>query len=221
MDPSFLVDSYTLDNINFIKAKKYPEYYVSKVKYLEEDLIVQFPKMVLSDIDTKNMEFEFVNTKGYNKDIYNFLRSLDKYTLTKVHEKSEEWFERSIPIESIKKMYNSFVKAPKTSESKCNVSFALKTHKNEIKTLFLDKKGNEIPFSQFTNNELVECIAQLKYIFFSKDTCFPVWELISAKLHKKIQKVPKFGFIDDPDDAPLHNSDDDEEFETSSSTNFF
>ena len=74
----------------------------------------------------------------------------------------------------------------------------------------MDKKGNEIDFSQLTKNETVECIAQLKYIFFSKDTCFPAWELISLKLYKKIEKVPKFGFIDDPDDKIVNVESDDE-----------
>ena len=74
----------------------------------------------------------------------------------------------------------------------------------------MDKKCNEIDFSQFNKNETVECIAQLKYIFFSKDTCFPAWELISLKLHRKIQKVPKFGFIDDPDDKVVNIESDDE-----------
>jgi hypothetical protein len=216
---SFLVNSYTLDNLVFSKPKKHSDFLVSKVKYnTDDDFIIQFPKMILSDIDEKNIEFEFINTKGYNKEIYNFLRSLDKYTVTKVHEKSEEWFEKVIPTESIKKMYNSFIKAPKTSENKCNVNFGIKVHKNEIKSLFLDKKDNEIDFSQFKKNEIVECIAQLKYIFFSKDTCFPAWELVSAKLHKKLQKVPKFGFVDDPDDVQKCESDDEE---IESSVNFF
>ena len=64
-------------------------------------------------------------------------------------------------------MYNSFIKAPKTCENKCNLNFGFKTHKTQIKTLFLDKKDNEIDFSQFKKNEIVESIAQLKYIFFS------------------------------------------------------
>lgn len=213
---NFLVNNYDLKNIVFTKPKKYTEYLVSKVKYNNEDLIVQFPKMTLSeDPDQKTIELEFINTKGYNKSIYNFLRTLDHFIVKQVHEKSQDWFEKTIPSESIKKMYNSFIKAPKSSENKCNVNFGLKTNKTEIKSVFYDRKGNEIDldFSEFKKNEIVECIAQFKYIFFSKDTCFPVWELVSAKLHKKVQRVSKFGFIDDPDDQVVES--DDEEIESS------
>jgi len=208
---SYLVESYNLENIIFSKPKKYAEYFVSKIKYSEEDLIIQFPKMILSeDPSEKSMELEFMSTKGYNKEMYNFLKKLDTFVINQVQINSEEWFEKSIPMESVKKMYNSFIKAPKTCESKCNLNFGFKIHKTEIKTLFLDKKDNEIDFSQFKKNEIVECIAQFKYIFFSKDTCFPAWELISTKIHKKTQKVPKFGFIDDPDDVTKCESDDEE-----------
>ena len=210
---NFLVEKYNIDDILIKQPKKYTEYYVSKVKYKESELVVQFPKMIFSeDPGEKNIELEFINNKGYNKEIYNFLKHVDQFIIKQIQEKSQEWFEKTIPGESVKKMYNSFIKAPKSSEHKCNVNFSLKVSKNEVKSVFLEKRGNEIDFSEFKKNEIVECIAQFKYIFFSKDTCFPVWELVSAKLHKKVLKVPNFGFIDDPDDQVVES--DDEEIES-------
>ena len=206
-DSSYLVKNYNFENITISKPKRYSEYLVSKIKYSDEDLLIQFPKMILSELSEKTIELEFVNGKGYNKEIYNFLRRLDQFIITKVQESSLEWFEKEIPIESIKKMYNSFIKPPKSSENRCNVNIGLKVNKNEIKSIFLDRRGNEIDFSEFKSNEIVESIVQFKYIFFSKDTCFPAWELVSTKLHKKIQKVPNFGFIEDPDDRVVESDD--------------
>jgi len=222
---NYLIESYNLNNIIFTKPKKYTDYLVSKVKYNNEsgdlepqELVVQFPKMIISDQPSeKNIELEFTNSKGYNKEMYNFLRNLDQFIIKKVQSSSEDWFEKEIPIESVKKMYNSFIKAPRTTDSKSNINFSFKINKGKVTTLFFDRKGNEIEYSQFKKDEIVECIAHFKYIFFSKDTCFPVWELVSSKLHKKIEKVPKFGFIDDPEDRPKVESDD-EQFEN---PNFF
>jgi hypothetical protein len=207
---NILLNSYNLENIIFTKPKKYTEYLVSKVKYNQnEDFVIQFPKMTISDEPSeKNLELEFTSTKGYNKEMYNFLRNLDRFTVEKVQTSSQEWFEKEIPKESLKKMYNSFIKAPRTTESKACINFGIKTGK--VKSLFLDKRGNDIEYSQFKQGEIVECIAQFKYILFSKDTCFPVWELVSSKLHKRIEKVPRFGFIDDPDDKEIVESDDEE-----------
>jgi len=225
---SFLVDCYNLDNIIISKPKKYNEYFVAKVKYTQEeqDLIVQFPKMLLSeDPEEKNISVEFMNTKGYNKEVYNFLSNLDSFIIKQVSEKSQEWFGKEIPLKSIKKMYNPFIKAPKTSDTRCTLNFGIKYNKNELKTLFLDRKDNEINVSYFKKDEIVECISQCKYIFFSKDTCFCTWELVSAKIHKKMQKVGKFGFVDDPDDKYVKAESDDEQekelFACPSNDNFF
>lgn len=226
---SFLVGSYNLQSIKLSKPKKYNEYFVSKVKYSldeeETDLILQFPKMTLSDDpEEKNISVEFMNNRGYNKEIYNFLSTFDDYIIDSISKKSEEWFGKEIPLKSIKKMYNPFIKAPKTSDTRCVLNFGIKYHKETVKTLFLDRKDNEINYSHFKNGEIVECIAQCKYIFFSKDTCFSTWELVSAKIHKKMQKVPNFGFVDDPDDKVVKVESDDEQdlpSEINSTVQFF
>lgn len=212
---SCLVNSYTIQSIHFSKPKKYNEYFVSKVKYTfedeESDVVIQFPKMTLAEDCEDSVSVEFMNTKGYNKEVYNFLSDLDTYIVEQVSKNSQEWFGKEIPLKSIKKMYNPFIKPPKTTESRCVINFGLKYHKETLKTLFLDRKDNELSFSHFKKDEIVECIAQCKYIFFSKDTCFSAWELVSAKIHKKMQKVPAFGFVEDPDDKVIKAESDDEQ----------
>jgi len=204
--------NYKIDNTIFSKPKKYSDYLVSKVKYpvdqIETPFIIQFPKMIISsDPDEKNISLEFKST---NKELYNFLSTLDQYIIKYISNNSEEWFDKKIPLETIKKMYNSFIKAPQSTENKCTLQFSFKTQKNELKTLFVDKKDCEIDFSQFKTNEVVECIAQFKYIIFSKDTCFCTWEISSLKLHKKVQKVKKYGFIEDPEDVEIVDESDDD-----------
>ena len=204
---NFLIDSLDLNLIVFKKPRKHSDYLVCKVKYNDADLNIQFPKMMISSEENQTgFELEFINGKGYNKDVYNFLNKLDNFIIDHVSEKSEEWFQKKIPKEPIKKMYNSFIKAPKTTENKCTLNFSFK---NKETSLFLDKKDNEISKDLFKKNEIVECIAQFKYLIFSKDTCFCTWEIVSSKLHRKTQKVPKFGFIEDPDEVVEESDDED------------
>ena len=51
----------------------------------------------------------------------------------------------------------------------------------------------------------------MKYIVFTKDSCFVNWEICTAKLHKKIERVPKFGFIEDPTDTNNSENESEEE----------
>ena len=78
-------------------------------------------------------------------------------------------------------------------------------------TYIKDNKNNELVLSDITNNDNIECITQLKYILFSKDTCFTIWELCSIKIikiAKRVHRVPQFGFIEYPEDEIFQDSED-------------
>jgi hypothetical protein len=205
-----------IEEIKFSKPKKHGEHLICKVKYPNEsgefgDFIIQLPKMKVdndflqSDKEiSKNVTLEFLKNKSkYNKEIYDFLSNLDLCIINFIHKNSLEWFGKEIPVESLNKMYNKFIKAPKDSNSNCTMNFSLK--KNNL--VLIDNRKNELELSSIKKDSLVECITQLKYIIFSKDTCFTLWELCNIKMYKKINKVPKFGFIDDSPENVDHDSD--------------
>jgi hypothetical protein len=194
-----------LESLVFTKPKKHEDFLVCKVKYPEaEGFKLQFPKMkIVSENPKKNIELEFISDSGYNKKIYNYLSKLDDFVIKYVTDNSEEWFGKKIPQESIHQMYNKFIKAPKTSENKCTINFSFNKNTN-----FIDKKNETLEISEIKQNSTVECLAQMKYVVFSKDTCFVNWEIDTIKLYKKVLRVPKYGFIEDPEDCTLENSDD-------------
>jgi hypothetical protein len=202
-----------IDKIIFSKPKKHGEHLICKVKYDEPenpDLVLQLPKMKVVDdfIQSegtelpKNVSLEFLNNKSkYNKEVYDFLSKLDDYIINFIHKNSLEWFGKEIPLDSLSKMYNKFIKAPKDSDSQCTMNFSLKKDKGKLECVLMDNKKNELDLIDFKKDSSVECITQLKYIIFSKDTCFTIWELCNIKLYKKVKRVPKFGFIDDSSDV--------------------
>ena len=213
---TFLIESYNLESITFTKPKKHGDYLVSKVKYPETNsVIVQFPRMTISsDPTTKAIELEFKNDRGYNKKMYDFLSKVDDFVVDQIASKSLEWFDKSIPVEAVTKMYNKFIKSPKTSENGCTINFNFLQKKNELLTELINSKNEPIDFTDLTKGSTLECIAQMKYLIFSKESSFVVWEATCAKLHRRINRVPKFGFVDDPDDQQIADSDEDIEIHT-------
>lgn len=215
---NFLVESYTLESFSFTKPKKHGDYLVSKIKYPDSEsgnVVVQFPKMTISsDPTTKAIELEFKNERGYNKKVYDFLSKVDDFVIEKVVANSEDWFGKSIPLEAVNKMYSKFIKSPKTSENGCTINFNFLQKKNEMLTELINSKNEKIDFTDLAKGCTVECIAQMKYLIFSKENSFVIWEVTCAKLHKRINRVPKFGFIDDPDDQQNDDDDDDIEIHT-------
>jgi hypothetical protein len=221
----------SIDKIIFSKPKKHGEYLICKVKYDDSEsnqLVVQLPKMKVVDnfiqseeVEVpKNVSLEFINNKSkYNKEVYDFLSKLDDYIINFIHKNSLEWFSKEIPLDFLSKMYNKFIKAPKDSESQCTMNFSLKKTKEKLDCVLMDNKKNELELSDFKKDSLVECITQLKYIIFSKDTCFTIWELCNIKLYKKIKRVPKFGFIEDS--TEVNNQDSTSDFEVEEDYSFF
>ena len=190
-----------LSSLVFTKPKKCGEYLVCKLEKKSE-MVIQFPKMIIKSFTSKNIELEFQNDNVYTKKVYNHLSELDQFVIDYIFKNSEEWFGKEIPLDSINIMYNKFIKAPRTSESRCflNLSIA-KTSE------FMDKLEEPLTPQELKENSILESIAKLKYLVFSKDTAFFQWEIVSAKMTTKVSKVKSYGFIEDPEDTYLSDSD--------------
>ena len=210
MENTFLIDSYTLSSLTFTKPKKVKDFLVSKVKYLDKPFVVQFPKMTVVSLE-KSVELEFKTDRGYTKKVYNGLSKIDTLLVDYISSKSEEWFEKKIPNSSVSQMYNKFVKAPKTSENNCTINFTLSKNKELV-----NHRGEPIELSDISKNSTLQVIAEMKYVVFSKDSSFVQWEILTGKMEKKINKVPKNGFVEDPDDRDLPKDDSDDEPEINS-----
>ena len=204
---NYLVDNYSLESLHLSKPKRHSEYYYSRVKYsLNKELInvnIQLPMMKMTNINNKGITVEFMSTHSeYSKKCYNFLSNLESIIIDNIIKNTTEWFGKEIPMESIKKMYHPFLKAPKNAES--NVSIDININKSK----FYDSKNREILLDDITNNLNSECICYLKYLVFSKDTAFLVWDLLSCKVYKKTNRVKQYGFIEDPEDFTQEDTED-------------
>ena len=194
MTDNYLIDSYNLDLFSFTVPKKCNNAMICKIKNDSNDVLIQFPKMSVVSEENNIVELEFKNEKGYNKKIYDFLAKLDDIIVNYITTHSEDWFGKKIKLTHITQMYNKFIKPPKSSENNCTLNFKIKEN------TLIDKKNENINLSEIKKGNTLECIAQMKYLVFSKDSCFVTWEICSAKLFKRINHVGKFGFIDDPSD---------------------
>jgi hypothetical protein len=192
---SYLIDTLNVDLFTFSKPKKYKDtdLMISKIKNDSKDVLLQFPKMKVVTVDEKSISLEFTNETGYNKKMFNGLSNIDQTVITHITQHSQDWFGKEIPEQFIAQMYNKFIKSPRSSEHNCTVNLVISKN-SEI----MDKRNEPTSVSQ---GNTFECIGQMKYLIFSKDSCYITWEVCTAKCTQKITRVPKFGFIDDPLDV--------------------
>jgi hypothetical protein len=193
---SYLVDCYDLTQLTFSKPKKYGEYLASRIKYKgSDDVLVQFPKMTITNINPKGVELEF-GTNKYSKKVFSWLSAFDDLIPQVVETNATEWFGKELTKSQITQMYNKSVKAPKTLESQCCVGFSIPSG-----AVFVNSKNETIDVDELKQSKQLECISQLKFVVFSKDTCFLALELVTAKLDTRLKRVPQCAFIEDPNDC--------------------
>jgi len=211
---NYLYQNYNLENIKLISPKKHGEFYISKIKYSNPDnsisnFYLQLPIMKIMNVGIKELTIEFLKEGKYSEDCYTFLNNLNELILSQIIINSKEWFGKEIPKDSIKKMYNSFLKAPSTLNN--NVFMNVGITKN---TKYYDTKSI-ITEDPLVVGNLCESICQMKYLTFSKDTAFLVWELVSIKnIKTKINKVKPYGFLHIPEEDLIDSEEYDEINET-------
>jgi hypothetical protein len=189
---TFNENIFNLDELKISKPKKHKnaEVMVCRIKFDGDPVILQFPKMKLVS-SSKFVELEFTSKSGYSKKISDALSKFDNELVSFISKNSEEWFGKVIPEDKINLMYNKFIK-----ENNDNV---VVNFTKSVNSKFIDNQENEV--LELTEGTDLETIAQMKYLVFTKDTCFVNWEIQTGKVHKKVLRVPKFGFIEDGSDS--------------------
>jgi hypothetical protein len=218
---NYLYENYKIENIKLSSPKKHSDFYVSKIKYSNNtnndnsnsngnsNFYLQLPVMKIMNFNSKELSMEFLKEGKYSEGCYTFLNNLNELILSQIILNSKEWFGKEIPKDSIKKMYNSFLKAPSTLNN--NIFMNVGITKN---TKYYDSKSI-ITEDPLVVGNLCESICQMKYLTFSKDTAFLVWELVSIKNIKiKTNKVKPYGFLDVPEEDLIDSEEYDEINET-------
>jgi hypothetical protein len=192
MENNFLIETFEPDSFCFSKPKQHKTAQIKIVKIknkIKEPVFIQFPKMKAVSDYTNCMEIEFTSESGYSKRVITFMERLDAFIVEHIVGKSMDWFGKSIPRENIDSMYRHSV-----NDKRIKIVF------EKSRSHLINKQNEQITFDEIVKENVIEAICMLKYIVFTKDTCFLHWEVGKAKLYKKIQQKEHFAFIEDPED---------------------
>ena len=130
-------DEVDIDKINYSKPEKIGSSYFGSMSYGDNlrPLYIQTPKLKsminFSDIKEKKSPYLDVEIPIGNYDIYDFFLSLDDQNIKTTVSRSNEWFQREIPLEAIDDMYKRTTK-PFKKDVNPTLKFKLPIVKNEI-----------------------------------------------------------------------------------------
>ena len=190
-------DEVDIEKINYSKPEKIGQSYFGSISYGDnlKPLYIQTPKLtcingILELKEKKNPQLEVELTKG-NFDIYDLFLSLDDQNIKTTVYKSQEWFQKDIPLDAIDDMYKRTTK-PFKKDTTPTIKFRLPVIKNEIQCsvynqqkVFVDldeiKEGSEVILILHIRGLKIlkqyfycDCyISQIK-VFLSKDDKFNI-----------------------------------------------
>ena len=130
-------DQVNVEDINHTKPEKIGSSYFGSLSYGDnlKPLYIQTPKLkckngILELKDKKNPHLEVELSKG-KFDIYDLFLSLDDQNIKTTVHKSQEWFQKDIPLDAIDDMYKRTTK-PFKKDTNPTLRFKLPVVKNEI-----------------------------------------------------------------------------------------
>tara|TARA_Y100000389_G_scaffold109061_1_gene106132 strand:+ start:1737 stop:2591 length:855 start_codon:yes stop_codon:yes gene_type:complete len=130
-------DEIDIDKINYSKPEKIGTSYFASMSYGDNlrPLYIQTPKLNslidFSSIKEKKSPYLDVEIPSGNYDIYDFFLSLDDKNIKTTVSRSNEWFQREIPLEAIDDMYKRSTK-PFKKNANPTLRFKLPIVKNQI-----------------------------------------------------------------------------------------
>ena len=132
--------SIDLSNITFLSPEKQQRNsHFSKAKYEDEDIYIKTTKMINNNGLVKNDNRAYIELEfGEDKDLYDFMCSLDERCINVIHEKSEDWFNKQFPKDVVEEFYLGPLKHKGEPKLKLKVPLS----KSSIDCFIYDNVGN-------------------------------------------------------------------------------
>jgi hypothetical protein len=200
-------DQVNLDDINYSKPEKMGTSYFGSFSFGEtlQPLYIQTPKVKcnvnVSDLKDKKNPYLEIEIPKNNFDLYDLFLSIDDQNIKNTLHKSEEWFQKEIPLEAIDDMYKRITKPFKKGENP-TMKFRLPVIKNEIQTTVYNQQRVFVNINDIKEDSEVILILHLRGLKFLKqhfycDCYISQIKLFQDTLESKFSIMKDYSLIDE------------------------
>ena len=197
-----------LSKITFMSPEKQRNSHFSMAKYENEDIYIKTTKMINKNGLVKNDNRAYIELEfGQDKDLYNFICSLDEKCINVIHEKSEEWFNKQFP-----KDVEEFYLGPLKHKGEPKLKVKVPLSKSSIDCLVYDNVGNCT--QDLGNNNTMICVLQFIGLKFLKQQVIAEWVPVQVKTSNIVNLQSKNYLIEENlDDEIKDDTENEEEIE--------
>ena len=206
-------DQVSLENLNYSKPEKLGTAYFSSFSYGDnlKPLHIQTPKLkcvtsMSSLKDKKNPFLEVEIPKG-SFDMYDLFLSLDDKNIKETLQKSEDWFQKEIPLEAIDDMYKRTTK-PFKKDTNPTLKFRLPVIKNEIQCTAYNQQRVFVDLDEIKEDSEIILILHIRGLKFLKhnfycDCYISQIKLFQDTIESKYTVMKEYSLIDDEEDSSI------------------
>lgn len=202
-------DQVNLNDINYSRPEKMGPSYFGSFSFGEtlQPLYLQTPKVKckvnISDLKDKKNPYLEIEIPKNNFDLYDLFLSIDDQNIKNTLHKSEEWFQKEIPLEAIDDMYKRITKPFKKGENP-TMKFRLPVIKNEIQTTVYNQQRVFVNIEDIKEDSEIILILHLRGLKFLKqhfycDCYISQIKLFQDTLESKYSIMKDYSLIDDED----------------------
>lgn len=198
-----------VNEINFSKPEKIGTSYFGSISYGTElkPLYVQTPRLKslinLCDLQDKKNPHIDVEVPNGNYDIYDFFLNLDDSCIKTTYKKSQEWFGKELPLESVDDMFKRTTKPFKKNQNPV-MRFKLPVVKNKIQCGVYNQQRVFLDMNDIKENSEVILVLHLRGLKVLKQNFYFDCYVSQIKLFQdkdtKYSIIPDYAVIDDKTD---------------------
>lgn len=203
------INSYSLEHMSLSNPEKVDNGLYCEVKYENEQMYIQTPKLKYSIDDQSSFKLHFENSKGIEgaDKFYKMVREIENKVCDVIANNSSKWFSKELSFKTIKNdLFKTNVCMP---EELCDkIKYLVNIPLNDDNTWDIEiynKKKELLPTSELlAGSSSLECyfLLLVKGVHITSSQAVVDWELVQALIHKPriVKKVKGFGIRQEVDE---------------------
>ena len=175
-------DKLDLDEIQYNKPENTGSVYFGSISYKSSPLLLQSSRLIVKEIKhTDNHKYLVVTTSKDDFSFYDTLVKLDDNNLEQTYQKSEEWFNKELPMDILEGMYKRITK-PFKKDDIPSIEFRLPYVQEELQTKIYNQSNELIGLVDLIPGSTIILMTHLRGLKFLKQNYYCDLHLSQIKL---------------------------------------
>ena len=201
-------DKLNLDNINYEKPENQSNVYFGPMYYDLNPLLIQSSRLKVKEIkEDGKQKYLVVETDSKDFSFYDKLLQLDDHNLDQTYQKSEQWFNKTLPMDILETMYKRITK-PFNKDCIPIIEFKLPFYKDSLQTKIYNQGNKESDISCLKPGSIIILMLHVRGLKFLKQNYYCDSLLSQIKLIRDPELLQNQGcLIDDDGNIDIQNQD--------------